>query len=362
MKITSVDSFRVEVPVSEEQRQLRTYHTTGVTRIRTDEGITGYGFKEVDANAVRELLLGQNPFQIERHLEAGLDQWYGAENALWDIVGKAAGLPLHKLLGAYRDKILLYLTCVWPGAADQSDVTPHQQVEDVLGYAERGYKAVKIRIWRPDPMEDVEAIRLIRERVGGPDKMEVMVDRTAQYPGHTWDYDTALKVARALEEVDATWLEEPFARGDIQLHARLRAGTDIAITGGEHQPPDVYQGYIKGEAFDIIQPHCANVFTTLKKIAGMAELSGVACIFHGSHGMNLVGSLQIAATIRTCRMQELVFTTPPVLPEEAWAPLNTLVKSDTLFTLEDGYVHIPQAPGLGVEVDEEALEHYRVDE
>ncbi len=147
-----------------------------------------------------------------------------------------------------------------------------------------------------------------------------MVDRTAENPGTTWDYETALKVAKALEEVEATWLEEPFARGDIHLHARLRAGTDIAITGGEHQPPDVYEGYIKGEAFDIIQPHCANVFTTLKKIAGMAELSGIACIFHGSHGMNLVGSLQIAATIRTCRMQELVFTTPPVLPEEAWSP------------------------------------------
>ncbi len=157
MKITAVDSFRVEVPISEEQRQLRYYHTTGVTRIRTDEGITGYGFKEVDADSVRELLLGENPFQIERHLEAGLDQWYGAENALWDIVGKAAGLPLNNLLGAYRDKILLYLTCVWPGAPDQTDVTPRQQAEDVLAYAEPGTRRSKSasggpipwRMWKP---------------------------------------------------------------------------------------------------------------------------------------------------------------------------------------------------------------------
>ena len=360
MKITEVESFRVAVPISEAQRQQRCYHATGVTRIRTDEGITGYGFSEVDAGVVGRILVGEDPFAIERHIPVGLDRWYGAENALWDIVGKAAGLPLHRLLGACRDKIPLYLTCVWPGAAEQTDVTPRQQAEDVLRYFEHGYQAVKIRSWRPDPMDDVEVVRLIRELVGGREMMEVMIDRTAEFSGHTWDYETALRVARALEAVDATWLEEPFTRGDVELHARLRAETQIAITGGEHQPPEVYAGYLRGGAFDILQPHCAGVLSTLKKIAGMAEMFGVACIFHGSHGMNLVGSLQLAATIPSCRMHELVFTTPPAPPEDAWAPLNALVKSGTLYTVKDGYVDIPSAPGLGIEVDEEALERYRV--
>ena len=361
MKITEVESFRVEIPISEEQRQTRCYNTTGVTRIRTDTGLTGYGFSEVDAETVRPLLLGQDPVAIERHLEAGLDQWCGAEHALWDIVGKAAGLPLYRLLGAYRDDIPLYLTCVWPGAADQTDVTPAQQAEHVLRYAEHGYRAVKIRAWRPDPMEDVETVRLIRERVGGPDRMEVMLDRTGDGPGSSWDYDTALKVARGLEKVDATWLEEPFTRGDIELHARLRAETQIAITGGEHQPPEVYPGYLRGDAFDIVQPHCVNPLSTLKKIAGMVEMFGSECIFHGSHGMNLVGSLQLAATIRTCRMHELVFTTPPALPEDAWAPLNVLVKNKILYTVKAGRVQIPCAPGLGIEVDEQAVDRYRVE-
>ena len=362
MKITEVESFDVEVPLAEDQSGKGYYNATGLTRIRTDDGITGYGFsdKPIDADAASQLLAGGDPFAIERHLEAGLDQWYGAENALWDIVGKSAGLPLHRLLGAYRDKILLYLTCVWPGAADQTDVTPRQQAEDVRRYAERGYRAVKIRSWRPDPLEDVEAVRQIRQLVGGRERMEVMIDRTGQGPGQSWDYDTALRVARALEEVDATWLEEPFTRGDIELHARLRAETDIPITGGEHQPPEVYPPYLRGEAFDIVQPHCAGVLSTLKKIAGMIEQFGAQCIFHGSHGMNLIGSLQLSATIRTCRTQEHVFTTPPLLPEECWAPLNALVKSDALFEIEEGYVRIPQAPGLGVEVDEEAVERYRI--
>ncbi|MDP6778857.1 MAG: mandelate racemase/muconate lactonizing enzyme family protein [Candidatus Latescibacteria bacterium] len=359
MKIVEVESFKVEVPLTAEQRTRNCYNSTGITRIRTDEGVTGYGFSAVEEEPVRQILLLEDPFAVERHLEAGLDRWYGAENALWDIVAKAAGLPLHRLWGAYRDRFPMYLTCVWPGAPDQTDVTPLQQAEDVSRYAELGYRAVKIRSWRPDPMEDVEAVRLIREWVGGRDRIEVMIDRTGEYSGTTWDYETALDVARALEEVDATWLEEPFARGDVELHARLRSETRIAITGGEHQPPEVYPGYIKGGAFDIVQPHCANVFLTLKRVAGMAEMCGMACILHGSHGMNLVGSLQVSATIRTCRMQELVYTTPPALPEEAWAPLNVLTRSGRLYEVEDGCVRIPDSPGLGIDLDEDAIERYR---
>ena len=361
MRITSVESFRVEVPLAAGQDGEHLYNTSGITRIRTDEDLVGYGFTECDAAAVEEILVGGDPFQIERHVEAGLHAWYGAENALWDIAGKAAGLPLHRLLGAYRDCVPLYLTCVWPGAADQTDVTPQQQAEDVARFAEAGFRAVKFRIWRPDFMEDVEAVRLIRKLVGGRDRMEIMLDRTAQYPGAAWDYDTALRAARALEEVDATWLEEPFERGDIELSARLRAETRIAITGGEHQPLEVYAPYIKGEAFDIIQPHCANVFLHLRKIAGMAELCGVQCIFHGSHGLDLAGSLQLAATIPSCRTHEVVYTTPPALPQEAWAPLSALVKSGELYPIRDGCVELPQAPGLGLDLDEDAIERYRVD-
>ena len=359
MKIVEVESFRVEVPLTDEQRERNFYNSTGITRIRTDEGITGYGFHAVEEEPARRILIGQDPFAIERHLEAGLDRCYGAENALWDIVGKAAGLPLHRLWGAYRDAIPLYLTCVWPGAPDQTDVTPRQQAEDVSRYAEIGYRAVKIRAWRPDPMQDVEAVRLIRERVGGRDRIEVMIDRTGQYSGSTWDYETALRVARALEDVDATWLEEPFERGDVEQHARLRAETRIAITGGEHQPPEVYPGYITGGAFDIVQPHCANVFSILKRVAGMAEMCGMGCIFHGSHGMNLVGSLQVSATIRSCRMHELVYTTPPTLPTDAWAPLGVLTRSKQLYEVEDGCVRIPTSPGLGIDLDEDAIERYR---
>ncbi|MFH1567293.1 MAG: mandelate racemase/muconate lactonizing enzyme family protein [Gemmatimonadota bacterium] len=360
MKITEVTSFRVEVPLTPEQEGRHCYNRTGITRIRTDAGIIGYGFAECDAAAAGELLVGRDPLLIEAHIQAGLGAWYGAENALWDIAGKAAGLPLRHLLGACRDEVPLYLTCVWPGAADQTDVTPRQQAEDIARYAAAGFRAVKMRVWRPDPLEDVETIRLVRQLVGGRDRMEVMVDRTGQYAGTTWDYATGLRVARALEEVDCSWLEEPFQRGDIALHARLRRETYIPITGGEHQPLDVYWPYLKGEAFDIVQPHCANVYLHLKKIAGLAELAGVECIFHGSHGLDLAGSLQLTATIPSCRIHEVVYTTPPAMPWEAWAPLGALVRGGRLFDVRQGSVQLSATPGLGVDLDEEALERYRV--
>ena len=358
MKITSVESFRVEVPFERgQQDKVGYYHSTGITRLRTDAGITGYGFSQSESEPVSRILVGQDPFAIERHLEAGLDQWYGAENALWDIAGKAAGLPLCRLWGMYRSSMPVYLTCVWPRG---TDITPRQQAEEVRRYAEAGYRAVKLQIHRPDFMEDVEVVRLIRQLVGGRERMEVMLDRTGQYSGNTWDYATALKAARALEEVEATWLEEPFVRGDVELSARLRQEVDLAITGGEHQPFSVYPGYIKGGSFDILQPHCANVFRHLKAVADMAESFGMECIFHGSHGMDLIGAFQVGATIRTCRTLELVYTAPPVLPEQAWAPLGALVKGGNLFVVKDGCVEVPQAPGLGVELDEEAIERYRV--
>lgn len=362
MRVTEVESFHVEVPLTADQEGRHLYNHTGITRIRTDAGITGYGFTACDAAAVSDLLVSRDPLLIERHVQDGLGDWYGAENALWDIAGKVAGLPLHRLLGACRTEVPLYLTCVWPGAADQTDFTPRQQAEDIARYAAAGYRAVKIRSWRPDPLEDVEVIRLVRQLVGGRDRLEVMVDRTGQYSGSTWDYDTALRVARALEEVDATWLEEPFQRGDVELHARLRRETCIAVTGGEHQSLDVYWPYLKGEAFDIVQPHCANVYLHLKKIASLAELAGVECIFHGSHGLDLAGSLQLAATIPSCRIHEVVYTTPPALPHEAWAPLGALVKGGRLYDVRHGSVHLSDAPGLGVEVDEEAVDRFRVRE
>ena len=217
MKITSVESFRIEIPITEEQARLRYYNKTGVTRIRTDAGITGYGWAELDADAASAKLVGLDPLQVERHVAEGLGhEFFGAENALWDIVGKNAGEPLHRLWGHCRETMRLYLTTVWAVDAHQTQVTPEQQADDLAHYASLGYDAFKIRIWRPDPMDDVKVTRLLRDRLGGPDSFEIMYDRTGDGPGEDWNDETGLQVADALHEAGAQWLEEPFVRGDIE--------------------------------------------------------------------------------------------------------------------------------------------------
>ena len=159
MKITSVESFNIEIPITAEQEELRYYNKTGVTRIRTDEGITGYGWSSVDPDAARQMLVGRDPLQVEQLVAKGLGHdFYGAENALWDIVGKAFEQPLHKLWGNCRDEMRLYLTTVWPVDVHQTQVSPEQQAIDIEHYASLGYDAFKIRIWRPDLIDDVEGL------------------------------------------------------------------------------------------------------------------------------------------------------------------------------------------------------------
>ena len=116
MKITNVETFGVRVPIPQEEADKGKIHGFGMVKISTDEGVTGYGFAGVDGNALENAgkpkLPGNEPFAIERYLEAGLMNFPMVEHALWDLIGKAAGQPVHKLLGGYKDKVKAYLTCV----------------------------------------------------------------------------------------------------------------------------------------------------------------------------------------------------------------------------------------------------------
>jgi len=330
------------------------------TKVSTDEGITGYAYRSMSQeyldNTVKPVLVGKDACAIEEHLQNGLINWPSVEHALWDVVGKAAGMPVYKLLGGDKDKIKAYLTCVWTGKPDQSDITPEQQAEQAAIYLSHGYKAMKIRAWRLDPMDDVAAVKAIKDAVG--DKMEIMIDRTAQYPGWIWDYGTAYRFAREIEALGATWLEEPFYRGDVYESARLAEVVDIPITGGEgDRGLEKFREYLVHGSFDIVQPdgYTSGGILTIKKIGAMAEAFGKECILHGSNGFGLAPGLQISAALPNCRLMEIALVSPPLLPEEHWEEANKLIKNPPLYEVEDGYIKIPEKPGLGIELNEEAL-------
>lgn len=234
VRIKSIDIFPIEIPIPEEELKQGKYARYTVYRVETDVGVRGCAFDRgtdylaLD-KAIRPALVGKDLFAIEEHLKAGLARWGGLEHAFWDTIGRIAGQPVYRLLGGAKSSLKVYLTAVWRGKADQSQVAFKDQAETALTYKKAGFKGIKIRAWRPNPMDDAAACGEIRRAVG-PD-FAIMVDRTADLPG-LWDYPTALRTARALEKHDVQWLEEPFHRDDFFSPARLAREVNILITGG----------------------------------------------------------------------------------------------------------------------------------
>ena len=366
MIITGIESFVCRVPLSAKAAEHGVRPEIPVTRVTTDEGVTGYEFAPTlprNLERARRIAVGRDPHHIERFLRAGLLYAPAVEVALWDIVGKAAGQPIKNLFGNVRDRLLCYLTCVWPGAADQSDVTYETQAAHLKFYKEHGFKAAKIRSFRRPITNDADAVAVIRDAIGGRDEFQIMIDRTGAASGTVWTLDEAIIMARRYEALEVTWLEEPMNRGDVFDHARLRETVEMLITGGEgDRGLAMFAKYLKHGSFDIVQPepmNCGGLLTT-KKIAAMAEGFGIDCVPHGTHGLRLASRLQIEAALPNCWIEEVALVNPPLLPWEQWAHCLALVNQDTLFEIEDGEFIIPDRPGIGIDVNDEAVEKYRV--
>ena len=368
VRISEIRLFPIRIPIPKQEEEAGKIASYIIARVDTDVGVRGYSFagpnlKLLDS-AIRPALLGKDLFAMEQHLMAGLDRWDGFEHALWDAIGKIAGQPVSRLLGGERKSLKLYLTTVWRGNPDQSHVSYDEQAEMAVKFKNAGFKGIKIRAWRPNPLDDVEACRVIRAAVG-PD-FAIRFDRTAHRPTEVgqkvWDYETALRVARGLEKHNAYWLEEPLGRDDFAGCARLAREVDIPITGGEEflgLAP--FREALVNRSYDILNPESrrsGGIFMCCK-IAWMAQAFHVPCVLHGTMGLRLHGCLHANAAIGS-EWQELVYVTPPLLPEDLWNPALKILKSKSVFEVQDGAIQVPQGPGLGLDIDEEALERYRV--
>ena len=368
VRISAVDAFPVLVPVTEGEAAAGVQYRFTVVKISTDAGVAGYSFAGPRPDALPELramLTGKDLFNIDGHLHAGLGRFGGTEHAVWDAIGRIAGQPVYKLLGSPNDRIPAYLTCVWKGPADQAQIPAKDQVDMALKIHGAGFQGMKMRIWRPDPMDDVAVCGQILEAVGKD--FHLMVDRTAQMPvsmagQKVWDFETGLRVARALQKTGVYWLEEPFHRDDLDSPARLAAMVDILITGGEgYDRIDSYRECLLRRTYDIVQPdpaHAGGIFQC-RKIAALAEAFHVPAIPHGYIGLPLAGWLQ-AALVMGSPWQEVTMVSPPLMPEEQWAPGMKLLRSKEMFRFEKGAILAPPYPGIGLDIDEEALEKYRV--
>jgi D-galactarolactone cycloisomerase len=364
VRIKNINIFPIEIPIPREELEMGKYARNTFHEIETDVGVRGYCFDRgtdyrVLDRSIRPVLVGKDLFAIEQHLQAGLGRWGGVEQALWDAIGKIAGQPVYRLLRGSKSRLKVYLTCVWRGKADQSQVAYRDQAEMALKIRKAGFTGLKIRAWRPNPTDDADACGEIRAAVGAD--FSIMVDRTADLNG-LWDYATGLRVARALEKHNVAWLEEPFARDDFFSPARLAREVDIRISGGERfQGLDPYRECLVNGTYDILQPDvviCGGIFT-VRKIAALTEAFHIPVTLHGSMGLRLAGWLQASAAIGA-EWQELAIITPPLMPEEQWSPALKVLNSPAMFTIRDGYIDVPQTPGLGLDVNREAVAEYRV--
>lgn len=321
-------------------------------KIYTDEGIYGVGegsgWPRVVETAVRDLaplLIGENPFDIERIWQKlfiammghGMTGVVGGgaltaiEMALLDIKGKALGVPVYELLGGkIRDSVRLYTHAHSPEVAAQ--------------YVERGFNAIKTG-GVTDPLSKVEALR----RELGPN-VDLMVD--AHGPPWLTTKD-AIQLGKALEEFNLLFYEDPVAPENIEAIARVSHAVNLPIAAGErHASIWGVRELIERELIDVVQPDTgrAGGLLQMKKMAALAEAHFVTFAPHdGSLGpVAEIAAVHLCATLPNFLILEHLEDDSPQR-YEVMEPQPTIV---------NGYMQVPTAPGLGIDIVEDAIVHY----
>jgi L-alanine-DL-glutamate epimerase-like enolase superfamily enzyme len=343
-----------------------TAHRITIVEIDTDEGITGIGSGGVlmsYASAARLFLVGQDPLAIERifptirNIAYFVGRVWAVEVALWDIVGKAAGQPLYRLLGGARDRLRAY--------ASTGELRPaERRVEDVQRLREEGFSAVKLRFHSPNPKDDLPILATVRRAVG--EGMDIMVDANQAwtYPGdvveHRWDLRTAIYMARAMEEHGVYWLEEPLYAYAYDELASLRREVNLRIAGGElNRGLEEFQVYMEKGCFDVYQPDStfAGGITTARKVAAMAEARGLMFSPHTwTNGIGLMANAHLAAAVPNCPFIEFPYDPPAWTPETRDFLLTEPIRID-----KEGYLRLPDKPGLGIELDPDKMKKYEAE-
>ncbi len=394
MIVTAVEAIDVRIPHPEPYESClfpgikNESYEACVVRIETDEGLTGVSSgrdrwwddpapytaqqpslsRRLVETYVRRYLVGKDPLRIEHHIQqliSGLRMFHGypwfVEFALWDLVGKHAGLPLHQLFGGGVERIQAYCSTA-------TLYEPEQMQSKLPVLVERGFKAIKLRAHRASYRDDVRALEAAREAVGP--SICLMVDANQSnmpayglvpgaVPAPQWDLRDALAFARAIERLDMTWLEDPLPGSDMEGLVELRRRGNVPIAGAETEVgARRYRQLCQLGCFDIVQPDAAFSGGILEtwKIGTVAATFGIQCIPHiWGTPHSVAANLQLAAVLPNCGWMECPHD-PPGYPLETRDALLT----EPLGPDPTGSVPIPQHPGLGIETDWDAVDRYRV--
>lgn len=333
--------------------------------VRTTQGLAGYAGTDghhaaVVRRDVAPYLEGAPVDALERHarvLRNAGGMWF-IDLALWDLMGKAAGLPLYRMWGWERDSVPAYAsTCTLGSPEDRAELVRH--------YRDIGYTAAKLRFHHEDMRADLE---LLDAAIAAAPELTFMIDanQATDLPspeaGGQWDYRRAADVARALEERGVLWLEEPLARYDFGGLARLTGDTSLYIAGGEYNRGlHEFRWLIEQQVYDIVQADCtvSEGISQLRKIAAMAEMCNRHFVpHHGLSGLGLAAGIHLACCVPGMSWVEMMYE-PQTRSYEAYQQLGGIL--DTGIRVDaSGRVRPPDGPGLGIAVNEQMLSEYAV--
>ena len=393
MRITDIRTIAVEVNLKQTVFDANYTMATKpalLVEVHTDQGLIGIGeaahfggpmasTAQVIEHELKPYLIGENPNDIERLWERMHRRAYkharggiviaaisGIDIALWDLRGKMANMPVWRLLGGYRKRVPAYAT---GGFYAEGKGVP-ELVAEMESYVKAGFRAVKMKVGRNSGIEmsalrasnergiaevslatDIERVAAVREAIGP--EIRLAVDANG-----AWDVATAVKMGRAMEPFDIYWYEEPVWPDDVDGSREVAEKTSIAVAGYETCSYGIvdFARYISARAVHFVQPDVAwaGGLTESLKIAHLAQAANlpIAPHIHGS-AVAVAAGLHLLAAVRNGSMAETVFPAHELMTE--------LVREPLTLDPSSGEIELSERPGLGIELDPETVQRFRVD-
>jgi D-galactarolactone cycloisomerase len=333
-----------------------TARVTSLIRVTTDTGLVGIGaayshpdlVRTIVEGNLREHLIGEDADDIDGiwDLLYGLTRWYGRKGAaltaiggidiaLWDLRGKAAGTPVWRLLGGTRGAAEAYASALfW-----HDDVSELER--EAARHRQRGFRRVKMRVGRSWDY-DTEAVAAAKRGIGSDGL--VHVDGS-----HRYDLETAVRYGAILADLGAAWFEEPFPPEDLDRYVALRPRLDVPLAAGENEfGVQGFRELIRAGAIDIVQADACRTggITEVLRIAELARPEGLRVAPHTwSDAVALTANAHVVAALEHGLTVEVDQTGNPFIEELLAEPLR----------IEDGFLHLSDAPGLGIELDPTTL-------
>ncbi|MBV8393184.1 MAG: mandelate racemase [Alphaproteobacteria bacterium] len=330
----------------------------GLLTLSTDQGLQGHAFLGSASNPattdgqglithLKQFLMGRDPMLREaivadlwrKQRHAGVRAIGAADVALWDLVGKAVGQPVHRLLGTYRTSVPAY-------ASSAVLSSPEAYAEEAQEYKKNGWAAYKIH----PPTEwqkDIKVCEAVRKAVGD---YTIMLDSTWSY-----DYPAAVRVGQAAQDLGFFWYEDPLHDQDVYNYVKLKNALSIPIMATEYPIAGLesYQPWIMNQATDYLRGDVAvkGGITTLVKTAHLAEAFRMNYeVHHGGNSLNNLANLHVIAAIRNTTFFEVL------LPDAA----QKYGMEEDIVVSRDGMVQVPNDPGVGGKIDFKLIERKKI--